>query len=105
MKMVTKLKHYNPSHDELVNDWQVLDASGQVLGRLATQVATFLMGKHKPDYTPFLKTGDAALVRFAPTKPMAIEQMDAFPELSRFAIRDMGKTVAAGVCMKVEKKA
>ena len=34
---------------------------------------------------------------------MAIEQMDAFPELSRFAIRDMGKTVAAGVCMKIEE--
>ena len=53
----------------------------------------------------FLKTGDAALIRFAPTKPMAIEQMDKFPELSRFAIRDMGKTVAAGVCLKIEKKA
>jgi len=53
---------------------------------------------------PFLKTGDAALVRFAPTKPMAIEEMSDFPELSRFAIRDMGKTVAAGVCMKIEKK-
>ena len=53
---------------------------------------------------PFLKTGDAALVRFAPTKPMAIEEMSDFPELARFAIRDMGKTVAAGVCMKIEKK-
>ena len=52
----------------------------------------------------FLVTGDAAMVRFQPTKPMAIEQMDTFPELSRFAIRDMGKTVAAGVCMKIEKK-
>jgi len=52
----------------------------------------------------FLKTGDACLVRFGPTKPMAIEQMDAFPQLSRFAIRDIGKTVAAGVCMKIEKK-
>jgi len=52
----------------------------------------------------FLKTGDACLVRFGPTKPMAIEQMDAFPQLSRFAIRDMGKTVAAGVCMKIDKK-
>ena len=52
----------------------------------------------------FLKTGDACLVRFGPTKPMAIEQMDAFPELARFAIRDMGKTVAAGVCMKIDKK-
>ena len=52
----------------------------------------------------FLKTGDACLVRFGPTKPMAIEQMEDFPELARFAIRDMGKTVAAGVCMKIEKK-
>ena len=52
----------------------------------------------------FLKTGDACLIRFQPTKPMAIEAMSDFPELSRFAIRDMGKTVAAGVCMKIEKK-
>ena len=52
----------------------------------------------------FLKTGDGCLVRFQPTKPMAIEAMSEFPELSRFAIRDMGKTVAAGVCIKVEKK-
>ena len=60
--------------------------------------------KTKEANPAFLKTGDAALVRFAPTKPMAIEQMDTFPELSRFAIRDMGKTVAAGVCMKIDKK-
>jgi elongation factor 1-alpha len=52
----------------------------------------------------FLKTGDAAMIRFQPTKPMAIEEMSVFPELSRFAIRDMGKTVAAGVCIKIEKK-
>tara|TARA_B100000287_G_scaffold435371_1_gene503338 strand:+ start:1415 stop:2698 length:1284 start_codon:yes stop_codon:yes gene_type:complete len=60
--------------------------------------------KTKEANPAFLKTGDAALVRFAPTKPMAIEEMANFPELSRFAIRDMGKTVAAGVCMKIEKK-
>ena len=52
----------------------------------------------------FLTTGDACLIRFQPNKPMAIEQMDTFPELSRFAIRDMGKTVAAGVCLKIDKK-
>jgi elongation factor 1-alpha len=52
----------------------------------------------------FMKTGDAGLIRIQPTKPMAIEQMDVFPELSRFAIRDMGKTVAAGVCIKIQKK-
>ena len=62
MNMVTKLKHYNPRASELVNDWQVLDASGQVLGRLATQVATFLMGKHKPSYVPHMLTGDFVVV-------------------------------------------
>ena len=52
----------------------------------------------------FLSTGDAAIVEFAPTKPMAIEANEDFPELSRFAIRDMGRTVAAGVCFKINKK-
>ena len=60
--MVTKLKHYNPSAKDLVNDWQVLDASGQVLGRLATQVAMFLMGKHKPEYVPHMLSGDFVVV-------------------------------------------
>ena len=60
--MVTKLKHYNPSARDLVNDWQVLDASGQVLGRLATQVAMFLMGKHKPEYVPHMLSGDFVVV-------------------------------------------
>jgi elongation factor 1-alpha len=60
--------------------------------------------KTKEANPAFLKSGDAALIRFMPTKPMAIEEMSNFPELARFAIRDMGKTVAAGVCMKIEKK-
>ncbi len=60
--------------------------------------------KTKEKNPAFLKSGDAALIQFQPTKPMAIEEMGAFPELARFAIRDMGKTVAAGVCMKVQKK-
>jgi elongation factor 1-alpha len=64
-----------------------------------------IKGGEKTPNPPFLQTGDAALIRFAPTKPMALETNDDFPELSRFAIRDMGKTVAAGVCFKIEKKA
>ncbi len=73
--------------------------------QVAVRFAELLENSKTKEANPaFLKTGDAALVRFAPTKPMAIEQMDAFPELSRFAIRDMGKTVAAGVCVKIEKK-
>jgi len=52
----------------------------------------------------FLKTGDAAIVKIQPTKPMVIETAKDFPQLGRFAIRDMGQTVAAGVCIAVEKK-
>ena len=52
----------------------------------------------------FLKTGDAAVVTITPTKPMVIEKAEEFPQLGRFAIRDMGQTVAAGMCIDVEKR-
>ncbi len=52
----------------------------------------------------FLKTGDAAVVTITPTKPMVIEKAEDFPQLGRFAIRDMGQTVAAGMCIDTEKK-
>lgn len=54
--------------------------------------------KENPD---FIKTGDAAIIKCVPTKPMVIENSKDFPELARFAIRDMGQTVAAGVCLEV----
>ena len=60
--MVTKLKHYNPSAKDLMNDWQVLDATDQILGRFATQVAMLLMGKHKPEYVPHMLSGDFVVV-------------------------------------------
>ena len=53
---------YFPRASEVRNDWFVLDAEDQILGRLATRAAMILMGKHKPDYTPFLKTGDHVIV-------------------------------------------
>jgi len=43
-------------------EWQLVDADGQVLGRLATHVATMLRGKHKPIYTPHLDLGDGVIV-------------------------------------------
>jgi elongation factor 1-alpha len=49
----------------------------------------------------FIKTGDAAIIKCVPSKPMVMEDSKSFPELARFAIRDMGQTVAAGVCLKV----
>lgn len=53
---------YFPSADEVQNDWYVIDVADRVLGRVATRIAMVLMGKHKPDYTPFLKTGDYVVV-------------------------------------------
>jgi elongation factor 1-alpha len=52
----------------------------------------------------FLKTGDAAWVKMEPLRPIAIETYNDFPELGRFAVRDMGTTVAAGVVKEITKK-
>ncbi len=52
----------------------------------------------------FLKTGDVALVRLEPLRPISIETYTEFPEIGRFAIRDMGTTIAAGVVKEITKK-
>jgi elongation factor 1-alpha len=52
----------------------------------------------------FLKTGDAAWVKMEPLRPIAIETYTDFPELGRFAVRDMGTTVAAGVVKEITQK-
>lgn len=52
----------------------------------------------------FLKTGDSAIVKITPTRPLALERKQDFPPLGRFAVRDMGQTVAAGVVLDIEKK-
>jgi large subunit ribosomal protein L13 len=51
-----------PAKGEIARQWHVVDAEGQVLGRMASKAAMFLMGKHKPSYTPFLDTGDHVIV-------------------------------------------
>ncbi len=56
------MKTFVPKASEVKSSWYIIDAEDQVLGRLATRVAVLLMGKHKPDYTPFLKTGDHVIV-------------------------------------------
>jgi elongation factor 1-alpha len=53
----------------------------------------------------FLKTGDSALVKFRPIRPICLETYADFPQLGRFAIRDMGTTIAAGVVRKITEKA
>ncbi len=52
----------------------------------------------------FIKNGDIALVKIKPTKPVCAEAYKEFPQLGRFAVRDMGQTVAAGVILEIVKK-
>ena len=47
---------------QIKQDWYVVDAQDKVLGRLATQIASRLRGKHKPEYTPHVDTGDFVIV-------------------------------------------
>jgi large subunit ribosomal protein L13 len=56
------MRSYVPKAHEIQRNWLVVDASGQVLGRLATELARLLRGKHKPSFTPYLDTGDFVVV-------------------------------------------
>jgi len=58
-------------------------------------------GAVKEQNPAFIKAGDAAIVMVTPSKPLVIERVKEIPQLGRFAIRDMGQTIAAGMCMDV----
>jgi large subunit ribosomal protein L13 len=55
-------KSYIAKPGELTRKWHVVDASDKVVGRLASDIATVLMGKHRPEYTPHVDTGDFVIV-------------------------------------------
>jgi len=56
------MKTYSTKASDIKPEWHVIDASGEVLGKLATQVASLLMGKHKPIFSRNLDTGDFVIV-------------------------------------------
>lgn len=56
------MKTYVTKPDEVQREWFVVDASGKTLGRLATEVARILRGKHKPTYSPMIDAGDYVIV-------------------------------------------
>ena len=56
------MRTYTAKKEEVVHKWLHVDAEGKVLGRLATQIARILMGKHKPTYTPHVDCGDFVVV-------------------------------------------
>mgnify|MGYP001070809307 CR=1 FL=1 len=62
MPGVTSMKTYLAKKGDLAANWYVADADGRVLGRLATKIATILMGKHRPEYTPHVDTGEFVIV-------------------------------------------
>jgi large subunit ribosomal protein L13 len=55
-------KTYYPKAEEIERQWYVVDAKGQNLGRLATRIASALLGKHKPSFTPGVPMGDYVIV-------------------------------------------
>ena len=56
------MKTFSAKTEEVSREWLVVDAAGQTLGRLATEVARRLRGKHKPEYTPHVDTGDYIVI-------------------------------------------
>jgi large subunit ribosomal protein L13 len=56
------MRTFSAKPQEVNHDWYVVDASGKTLGRLATEIARRLRGKHKPEYTPHVDTGDYIIV-------------------------------------------
>merc|ERR1711890_63738 len=61
-------------------------------------------GKSTEDAPKFIKSGDAAIVKLIPSKPMCVEAFSEFPPLGRFAVRDMRQTVAVGVIKSTTPK-
>ncbi len=59
---MTSQKTYQPSAHEVPSNWYLVDARGQTLGRLAVNIARVLRGKHRPQFTPHLNTGDHVVV-------------------------------------------
>lgn len=60
--MMKRMTTYSLKGDEIIKSWHVIDADGQTLGRLATQIAELLRGKHKPSFSPHLDVGDNVIV-------------------------------------------
>ena len=62
--------------ETVVQDWYLVDATDKVLGRLATQIAIRLRGKHKPEYTPHVDTGDHIVIVNAAKIPVSGDKMN-----------------------------
>ena len=60
--MAIRQRMQQPTASTLVPEWNVIDADGETLGRVSSRIAGLLQGKHKPNYVPYLNTGDYVIV-------------------------------------------
>ena len=70
------MRTYVPKEGEITRDWVVMDSSDQVLGRLATEAARILRGKHKPEFTPHLDTVDFVVIVNAERVKLTGDKLD-----------------------------
>jgi len=79
--------------------------TGHVAGKITELVKKInpRTGAVEAENPDMLKPGDAAIIKIEPSHPVAIEKQSDYPQLAKFAIRDMGKTIAAGICIDLVK--
>lgn len=86
------MKSYLAKPGEAGGEWHLVDADGKVLGRLAAELATILMGKHKPTYTPHVLTGDFVVVVNASKVRLSGRKMEQ-KEYDRYTYHPGGRKV------------
>lgn len=86
------MKSFLAKPGQVPAEWHLVDADGKVLGRLATELATILMGKHKPTYTPHVLTGDFVVVINAEKIRVTGNKMEQM-EYDRYSYHPSGRKV------------
>jgi len=76
MSKTLDFKTYSAKPGEVARNWYIVDAEGKVLGRLASEIAKVLRGKHKPQFTPHVDTGDFVIVTNAEKVAMSGRKID-----------------------------
>jgi large subunit ribosomal protein L13 len=92
-------KCFQAKPGEVRRDWYIIDADGKVLGRLATKIATVLMGKNKPTYTPHVDTGDFVVVTNAEKIKLTGRKREAM-EYESYSYYPSGRRVVSLVEMQ-----
>ncbi|HTY61017.1 MAG TPA: 50S ribosomal protein L13 [Acidobacteriota bacterium] len=96
------MKSFIPRERDIQKQWHVIDAEGQILGRLASKAARLLTGKDKPIYTPFLDTGDHVIIINAEKVKLTGKKLDEKMYRHHTGFPGGLKETAAGVLLSKE---